>query len=54
VAVPVGAGLETDFGDHFLAGARFTYNFLFNETGPFGGRASDLWGVTADLGVRIQ
>lgn len=53
LAVPVGGGIEADIADHFLVGARFTWNFLFNETGPLAGHTTDIWGATADLGARF-
>ncbi len=52
-ALPVGAGVEVDVGKRFLVGARYTYNFLFNEINQLGGR-SDFWTATVDLGARLQ
>jgi hypothetical protein len=53
-AVPVGLGLESDLGNRFLVGARFTYNFLFNENDGFGGRKPDNWIVGANLGAHFE
>lgn len=54
VAVPVGAGLEADLGDRFLIGARYTYNFLFNEADSFSGGDADNWAATINVGARIS
>jgi opacity protein-like surface antigen len=54
LAVPVGAGLEADVAGGFLIGARFTWNFLFNEQGPLAGKATDVWGAVADIGARFK
>lgn len=53
-ALPVGAGLEADISKRFLVGARFTYNFLFDETGP-GKFANDTdnWTASVNLGARL-
>lgn len=53
-ALPVGAGLEADISKRFLVGARFTYNFLFDETGP--GKFTndtDNWTASVNLGARL-
>ncbi len=52
-AIPVGGGIEADLGKTMLVGARFTYNFLFNETDSFGGRSADNWLTTVNLGARL-
>jgi opacity protein-like surface antigen len=54
LAVPVGGGVEADIAGSFLIGARFTWTFLFNETGPLAGKATDIWGAVADVGVRFH
>lgn len=53
-ALPVGAGLEADISKRLLVGARFTYNFLFDETGP-GKFANDTdnWTASVNLGARL-
>lgn len=53
-ALPVGLGLEADISKRFLVGARFTYNFLFNETGTDGFRDdTDNWVASVNLGARL-
>lgn len=53
-ALPVGVGLEADISKRFLIGARFTYNFLFNETGANGFRDdTDNWVASVNLGARL-
>jgi opacity protein-like surface antigen len=52
-AIPAGLGLETDIGRRFLLGARYTYNFLFNESDGFAGRQADSWIVGLNIGARL-
>jgi opacity protein-like surface antigen len=54
VAVPVGAGIEANLGEHFLIGARGTYNFLFNEADSFSGGNTDNWMATVNIGARLS
>lgn len=52
-ALPVGAGVEAALGRGFLLGARFTYNFLFDEQSTFAGRDTDMWTASVNIGARI-
>lgn len=52
-ALPFGAGVEAEIANRFLIGGRFTYNKLYNVDEEFGGRNSDNWAATVNLGTRL-
>lgn len=52
-AIPFGAGVEATIGGGLLVGGRFTYNALINEADNFGGRDTDNWSASVNLGAKF-